>query len=236
MRGPRTRSRGCGASTAGTRSAGAARASGRRTTPGIAPWWTSARASSPALLERSGRLAARRPARARPRLRGRRRAGRAPSLGRPARSPHRHRRPGRRRRARACSLARASLRRGRCHGRSPIATPASISRSASPCSPRSSTTAWHGRLPAKCGACSDPAARSCGTTSASATRGTRTCGACPGGACARCSPGGMATLRLVTLLPPLARRLHALTPVLYPVLAAVPPLRTHWAGLLERPR
>ena len=49
-------------------------------------------------------------------------------------------------------------------------------------------------------------------------------------------PGWRATLRLVTLLPPLARRLHALTPVLYPVLAAWPPLRTHWAGLLERPR
>jgi SAM-dependent methyltransferase len=49
-------------------------------------------------------------------------------------------------------------------------------------------------------------------------------------------PGWQATLRLVTLLPPLARRLHALTPVLYPVLAALPPLRTHWAGLLERPR
>jgi len=48
-------------------------------------------------------------------------------------------------------------------------------------------------------------------------------------------PGWPATLRLVTLLPPLARRLHALTSVLYPVLAAVPPLRTHWAGLLECP-
>jgi SAM-dependent methyltransferase len=49
-------------------------------------------------------------------------------------------------------------------------------------------------------------------------------------------PGWHATLRLVTLLPPLARRLHGLTPMLYPVLAALPPLRTHWAGLLERPR
>ena len=48
-------------------------------------------------------------------------------------------------------------------------------------------------------------------------------------------PGWRGTFRLVTLLPPLARRLHALTPVLYPVLAAVPPLRTHWAGLLECP-
>jgi SAM-dependent methyltransferase len=49
-------------------------------------------------------------------------------------------------------------------------------------------------------------------------------------------PAWPATLRLVTLLPPLARRLHWLTPVLYPVLAAAPPLRTHWLGLLERPR
>jgi SAM-dependent methyltransferase len=47
-------------------------------------------------------------------------------------------------------------------------------------------------------------------------------------------PGWHATLRLVTLLPPLARRLHLLTPLLYPVLAALPPLRTHWLGLLER--
>jgi hypothetical protein len=37
-------------------------------------------------------------------------------------------------------------------------------------------------------------------------------------------------------LPPLARRLHPLTRLLYPVLAALPPLRTHWMGLLERPR
>jgi len=48
-------------------------------------------------------------------------------------------------------------------------------------------------------------------------------------------PGWPGTLRLITLLPPLARRLHAMTPVLYPVLAAVPPLRTHWAAVLERP-
>jgi SAM-dependent methyltransferase len=49
-------------------------------------------------------------------------------------------------------------------------------------------------------------------------------------------PGWAGTFRLVTLLPPLARRLHSLTPVLYPVLATLPPLRTHWAGLVERPR
>jgi len=49
-------------------------------------------------------------------------------------------------------------------------------------------------------------------------------------------PGWPGSVRLVTLLPPLARRLGSLTPVLYPVLGTLPPLRTHWAGLLERPR
>ena len=48
-------------------------------------------------------------------------------------------------------------------------------------------------------------------------------------------PGWHARLQLVTLLPPLARRLGILTPVLYPVLATLRPLRTHWLGLLERP-
>ncbi len=42
-------------------------------------------------------------------------------------------------------------------------------------------------------------------------------------------------LRTITLLPPLARRLGRLTPVLYPMLAAIPPLRTHYLGLLIRP-
>ena len=49
-------------------------------------------------------------------------------------------------------------------------------------------------------------------------------------------PGWPGTLRLVTLLPALARRLHSLTPALYPMLAAAPALRTHWAGLLECPK
>jgi SAM-dependent methyltransferase len=49
-------------------------------------------------------------------------------------------------------------------------------------------------------------------------------------------PGWPGTLRLVTLLPALARRLHSLTPALYPMLAAASPLRTHWAGLLECPK
>lgn len=42
-------------------------------------------------------------------------------------------------------------------------------------------------------------------------------------------------LHSITLLPPLARRLGRLTPVLYPVLAAIPPLRTHYLGVLIRP-
>ena len=41
-------------------------------------------------------------------------------------------------------------------------------------------------------------------------------------------------LRTITLLPPLARRLGRLTPMLYPVLAAIPPLRTHYLGLLVK--
>ena len=42
-------------------------------------------------------------------------------------------------------------------------------------------------------------------------------------------------LRTVTLLPPLARRLGALTPRLYPLLTRLPLLRTHYLGLLVKP-
>jgi SAM-dependent methyltransferase len=42
-------------------------------------------------------------------------------------------------------------------------------------------------------------------------------------------------LRTITLLPPLARRLGRLTPVLYSILAVIPPLRTHYLGLLVKP-
>jgi len=42
-------------------------------------------------------------------------------------------------------------------------------------------------------------------------------------------------LQTVTLLPPLARRLGRLTPVLYPLLAKFPPLRTHHLGLITKP-
>lgn len=39
----------------------------------------------------------------------------------------------------------------------------------------------------------------------------------------------------ITLVPPLARRLGAATRVLYPLLAAVPFLRTHYLGTLRKP-
>ncbi|HZP41132.1 MAG TPA: methyltransferase domain-containing protein [Candidatus Binatia bacterium] len=42
-------------------------------------------------------------------------------------------------------------------------------------------------------------------------------------------------LRTVTLLPPLARRLGRAVRVLYPPLAALPWLRTHYVGLLVKP-
>jgi SAM-dependent methyltransferase len=42
-------------------------------------------------------------------------------------------------------------------------------------------------------------------------------------------------LKTITLLPPLARRLGKLTRLLYPVLAAMPPLRTHCLGLFQKP-
>lgn len=48
-------------------------------------------------------------------------------------------------------------------------------------------------------------------------------------------PGYRLRLRTITLLPPLARRLGPLTDALYPILAAVPWLRTHYVGLLRKP-
>ncbi len=48
-------------------------------------------------------------------------------------------------------------------------------------------------------------------------------------------PGFEIRLRTLTVLPLLARRLGRLTPVIYPVLAAIPPLRTHYLGLLFKP-
>jgi len=43
-------------------------------------------------------------------------------------------------------------------------------------------------------------------------------------------------IRSITLLPPLARRLGPLTPILYPLLAAIPLLRTHYLGLIIKPK
>jgi SAM-dependent methyltransferase len=48
-------------------------------------------------------------------------------------------------------------------------------------------------------------------------------------------PGLEVHLSTITVMPPLARCLGRLTPVLYPILAAIPPLRTHYLGLLVRP-
>lgn len=49
-------------------------------------------------------------------------------------------------------------------------------------------------------------------------------------------PGFEGHWRSLTLLPPLARRLGRATPRAYPLLAAIPALRTHWLAVLRRPR
>ena len=48
-------------------------------------------------------------------------------------------------------------------------------------------------------------------------------------------PGFELHLDSSTLLPPLARRLGRTTPALYPLLSAIPWLRTHYLGLLVKP-
>lgn len=48
-------------------------------------------------------------------------------------------------------------------------------------------------------------------------------------------PGWPSTLRALTVLPPLVRRLGRAARVVYPLLARVPPLRTHWLGVIRRP-
>jgi ubiquinone/menaquinone biosynthesis C-methylase UbiE len=48
-------------------------------------------------------------------------------------------------------------------------------------------------------------------------------------------PGFTMHLRSITLLPLLARRLGRFTKLLYPVFSAIPPLRTHYLGLLVKP-
>jgi ubiquinone/menaquinone biosynthesis C-methylase UbiE len=51
---------------------------------------------------------------------------------------------------------------------------------------------------------------------------------------ARTFPDFDPELETITLLPPVARRLGRLTSALYPVLAALPPLRSHYLGVLRR--
>lgn len=48
-------------------------------------------------------------------------------------------------------------------------------------------------------------------------------------------PEAQLRIRSTTLLPPLARRLWRATPLIYPMLAILSPLRTHYVGLLLRP-
>jgi ubiquinone/menaquinone biosynthesis C-methylase UbiE len=48
-------------------------------------------------------------------------------------------------------------------------------------------------------------------------------------------PGWAQELRSSTVLPPLARRLGPSTPILYPILELVPPLRSHLIGRLRCP-
>lgn len=52
----------------------------------------------------------------------------------------------------------------------------------------------------------------------------------------RLFPGRQLNLQTITLLPPLARRLGPATPLLYPLLARIPPLRTHYLGILSKGR
>ena len=48
-------------------------------------------------------------------------------------------------------------------------------------------------------------------------------------------PGLVQDLRLITLIPPLARRLGSLTDLLYPILKTLPLMRTHYLGVLRKP-
>lgn len=51
----------------------------------------------------------------------------------------------------------------------------------------------------------------------------------------RLFPGFAFSRRTLTVVPQVARRLGPLTEIAYPVLAAVPPLRTYYMGLLRKP-
>jgi SAM-dependent methyltransferase len=48
-------------------------------------------------------------------------------------------------------------------------------------------------------------------------------------------PGWRQEVRSLTVAPPIARRLGRLTPIVYPVLHAIPPVRSHLVGRLQRP-
>jgi len=50
---------------------------------------------------------------------------------------------------------------------------------------------------------------------------------------ARLFPDRQATLVTLTVLPPIARRLWRLTPILYPMLAGLEALRSHYLGILR---
>lgn len=47
-------------------------------------------------------------------------------------------------------------------------------------------------------------------------------------------PGMNKTLKLITLLPPLARRLGNMTSILYPALSTIPSLRSHYLGFFVK--
>jgi hypothetical protein len=49
-------------------------------------------------------------------------------------------------------------------------------------------------------------------------------------------PGLTGEVRSVTVAPPVARRLGRLTPLAYPILARVDPLRSHLIALLRKPQ
>jgi SAM-dependent methyltransferase len=48
-------------------------------------------------------------------------------------------------------------------------------------------------------------------------------------------PGFVPSVRTLTVVPQVARRLGPLTRILYPALAALPPLRTYYMALLQKP-
>ncbi len=57
----------------------------------------------------------------------------------------------------------------------------------------------------------------------------------PGRRLSRLFPGWSREVRSLTVAPPLARRLGPLTPLAYPLLHAIPPVRSHLVGRLQCP-